>query len=83
MADLIELIFHHEEEDYRGVPGHTDAQRILDDYHGKIEKAFGFDFMDGLATAEARICSIETQTAYRHGFRLSGRLLLELFSSRP
>lgn len=87
MTDLLEEILLSDEENgtlkYKDIPGYIQALDKLHAKHDKIQKAFGLHFLDELSTAEHNIIAMETLAAFRHGFRLAGRLLLELFSSRP
>ena len=46
--------------------------------HDQIRASLGLDFLDRLNDLEGEMSDYERLACFRHGFRLAGRLLMEL-----
>ena len=74
MNDFLQQLLEHElgnrHLDFRQAPG----------YQERLERisALGLDFLDRLNDLEGEMSDYERLACFRHGFRLAGRLLMEL-----
>ena len=75
MNDFLQQLLEHElgnrHLDFRQAPGY---QERLD----QIRASLGLDFLDRLNDLEGEMSDYERLACFRHGFRLAGRLLMEL-----
>ena len=51
---------------------------IKSGWHDQIRASLGLDFLDRLNDLEGEMSDYERLACFRHGFRLAGRLLMEL-----
>ncbi|MCI9403186.1 MAG: hypothetical protein HFF04_05900 [Oscillospiraceae bacterium] len=59
-------------------PAYRAQLDLLDPFYTKIEKAFNWQFVDDLWTAQSRLSTIEVEETFVRGLRLGAQLTLAL-----
>ena len=59
-------------------PGEMERLERISACHDQIRASLGLDFLDRLNDLEGEMSDYERLACFRHGFRLAGRLLMEL-----
>ena len=75
MNDFLQQLLEHElgnrHLDFRQAPGYQERLE-------RISASLGLDFLDRLNDLEGEMSDYARLACFRHGFRLAGRLLMEL-----
>ena len=82
MNDFLQQLLEHELDnrhlDFRQAPGYQERLERISACHDQIRSSLGLDFLDLLNDLEGEMSDYERLACFRHGFRLAGRLLMEL-----
>ena len=82
MNDFLQQLLEHELDnrhlDFRQAPGYQERLERISACHDQIRASLGLDFLDRLNVLEGEMSDYERLACFRHGFRLAGRLLMEL-----
>ena len=82
MNDFLQQLLEHElgnrHLDFRQAPGYQERLERISACHDQIRASLGLDFLDRLNDLEGEMSDYERRACFRHGFRLAGRLLMEL-----
>ena len=92
MNDFLQQLLEHELDnrhlDFRQAPGYQERLERKQNQkggrgrtrpcHDQIRASLGLDFLDRLNDLEGEMSDYERLACFRHGFRLAGRLLMEL-----
>ena len=84
MQDILsDLYYNRNQVDHRPSDTLRAQRQELDGLLEEVKAAFGFHFEDRIETLAAMLHSEAEESAFRQGFRLGARLMLEVLTPAP